>query len=259
VSDAIFMPDGHLLVPSPGAAGPWFPDVVHGGAIVGLLARAVEAAPAAGPMVTTRLSVDMTRRVPLRPARVVAEVVRDGRRVQSLEARYLVDDEVVARAAAIRIRVDDTVVPPDTELPALPEDDPLPGPDQVPAMDLTFDRIDFVHNFTMHRSEPAPGTAVSWVRLDTAFVAGEDLLPAVRLAIIADMVPSAAQVLDFHRYLSVNPDLSVSIARLPQGEWIGSRAVVRVNPDGHGQTEARLHDRSGGFGLSVKSLLIDRR
>ena len=219
----IIVPDGDLLVPQPASAGPWFPDVVHGGVIVGLLARAVEWAPAVSPMITTRLSVDMTRRVPRRPARVVAELRRDGRRVQSIEARYVVDGETVARAAAIRVRVDDAVVPPETELPAHPEDEPIPGPDDVTPMTFQLDRPDFVQNFTMLRDEPSPGTAISWVRLDTEFVAGEELHPAVRLAIAADMIPSASSVLEFDRYLSVNPDLSVSVARLPEGEWIGSR------------------------------------
>ena len=111
----------------------------------------------------------------------------------------------------------------------------------------------------MRRLEPSPATAITWVRLDTEFVAGEELLPAVRLAMAADMIPSASAVLGFGSFLSVNPDLSVTLHRLPEGEWIGSRAAVRIARDGWGQTEARLFDERGAVGTAVKSLLIDER
>ena len=84
----IFIPDGDLLIPQPEAAGPWFPGVQHGGAIAALVARAVEAVPSAVPMVTTRLMVDMSRRVPMGPTKVEAEVVRDGLRLQAVECQF---------------------------------------------------------------------------------------------------------------------------------------------------------------------------
>ena len=93
MSDAIFIPDGDLLIPQPTACGPWFPGVQHGGAITGLIARAIEQTPAAQPMMLTRLTVDMSRKVPMGPTKVEVEVVRDGKRVQALECRYVVDGE----------------------------------------------------------------------------------------------------------------------------------------------------------------------
>ena len=83
--EAIFIPDGDTLIPQPTAAGPWFPGVQHGGAVTGLMARAIEQVPAAQPMMLTRMSVDMSRKVPMGPTRVVAHVLRDGRRLTAVQ------------------------------------------------------------------------------------------------------------------------------------------------------------------------------
>jgi len=258
VTDGVYVADGDRLIPGPGATGPWFPGVQHGGAVLGLFARAVEATPAAGPMMLTRLTVDMSRRVPMAPTRVDTEVVRDGRRVQALELRLDVNGETVARATAMRVRIDATVVPAD-KVTAWPEDAMPPGPDDTPVMTGDWSAADFIDNFTMRRIETDPGRARTWLRMHVPLVDGETTSPTVLAAIVADMIPSAGTIVDFDDYLSVNPDLSVHLHRPPQGEWIGHTALVRVSPDGYGQTDAQLCDRNGAFGRSLKSLLIDRR
>ncbi len=259
VTDAIFTPDGDWLIPAPSACGPWFPGVQHGGAIAGLFARAIEHTPSAVPMTLTRLTIDMSRKVPMGPTRVDTEIVRDGKRIQALACRYLVDDVVVGRATATRIRLatDSTVQRP--ALPDRPEDAPPPGPEGIPDIVYTFEGTDFVTNFTMRRDEPEPGRATSWLRLNVPFVAGEATSPVMFAAAVADMIPSAGSLFDFATHLSVNPDLSMHFHRVPLGEWIGYRALTRVTPDGFGQTDAVLFDQHAAIGRSLKSLLIDPR
>ncbi len=259
MTDAIFIPDGDLLIPQPTAAGPWFPGVQHGGAVTGLMARAIEQAPAAQPMMLTRMSVDMSRKVPMGPTRVLARVLRDGRRVQSLACDYEVDGEIVGRATAMRIRIDDSVVA-DDQVPApWPEDEPPPGPDGIPEIEITVHGRDFVHNFSMRRQEDVPGRSISWLRLNVPFVAGEPTSPMTFAAAAADMIASAGSIMDFDKYLSVNPDLSMQFHRVPEGDWIGQRSLVRVSPRGFGSTDAQLFDATGSIGRSMKSLLIDPR
>jgi len=259
VSEAIFVPDGELLIPQPTAAGPWFPGVQHGGAVTGLMARAIEQTPAAQPMMLTRMSVDMSRRVPMGPTRVLARILRDGRRVQSLACDYLVDDEIVARSTAMRIRIDESVVAQD-QLPApWEEDEPPSGPEGLSDIEITVHGADFVHNFTMRRQEDTPGRAISWLRLNVPFVAGEKTSPMTFAAAAADMISSAGSIMDFDRYLSVNPDLSMQFHREPEGPWIGQRSLVRVSPGGFGSTDAQLFDSTSSIGRSMKSLLIDPR
>ncbi len=268
MSDAIFVPDGDLLIPQPSAAGPWFPGVQHGGAICGVFARSIEAVPTDRPMFVTRMSVDMTRKVPMGPARVETDLVREGRRVQAIECRYVVEDDVVARATATRIRIDDTVFSePDGGLsadPAVFEDPPEshpPGrPDDFAEADfIRTDQIDFVHNFTMRREERADRRAVTWLRLERPFVAGEEATALQRVAMCADMIPSAGSHVDYETHVSVNPDLTINLHRLPEGDWVGHVAVVHVSPDGFGRTDAELYDQTGTLGRSIKSLLIDPR
>lgn len=259
MTEAIFLPDGDRLLPQPSAAGPWFPGVQHGGAVTGLFARAIQQTPAAQPMMLTRMSVDMSRKVPMGPTRVDVEILRDGKRVQSLECRYDVDGEIFARATAMRIRIDDTVVPDGQNVPVWPEDTPPEGPEGVPPIEKSFERHDFVDAFDMRREESEPGRAISWLRMLVPFVAGEATDPMTFAAAVADMISSAGSIMDFDRYLSVNPDLSMQFHRIPVGDWIGQRSLVRVAPDGFGSTDAQLFDSTTSIGRSMKSLLIDPR
>ncbi|MDG2026581.1 MAG: thioesterase family protein [Acidimicrobiales bacterium] len=258
--EAVFIPDGDVLIPQPTAAGPWFPGVQHGGAVTGLIARAVEMMPSAQPMMLTRMSVDLSRKVPMGPTRVTAEILRDGKRVQSLAVSFEVDGEIVARSTAIRIRIDESVVPPD-RVPDWPEDEPPVGPDELDNINKMVGGPDFVDNFTMRRreDETEPGRAVSWVKLDVPFVLGEPTQPMTFAAAAADMIPSAGSIMDFNTHISVNPDLSMQFHRVPVGDWIGSAALVRVNPGGFGSTDAQLFDQTSSIGRSMKSLLIDPR
>ena len=193
------------------------------------------------------------------PTRVAVDVVRGGRRVQSLAADYVVGDDVVARATATRIRVDETLASETISVGMRPEDQPPKQPSEVPEMTDIFVGSDFVRNFTMHREDLGPGKATSWARLDRPFVEGESNTALIGLAAVADMIPSANSILDHSRYLSINPDLNVAISRLPEGDWIGSLAVVRTARRGVGQTDAQLFDTRGVVGRSIKSLLIDTR
>ena len=78
-------------------------------------------------------------------------------------------------------------------------------------------------------------------------------------AAVGDMIPSAGSIVDFEKFLSVNPDLSLHFHRVPDSEWIGCKSLVLVSPYGFGQTDAQLFDTHGAFGRSLKSLLIDHR
>ncbi len=259
VSRAIFVPDGEWLIPQPNACGPWFPGVQHGGSIAGLFARAIERVASDTAMFTTRISIDMSRRVPMAPTKVETEVVRNGRRVQAIEARYVVSDEVVARATATRIRVDEGLSSNKIGVGFRPEDLPPMQPEEVPDMEDLFVGFDFVRNFVMRREQTPSGQAMTWARLDRQFVAGEPNTPLIQLAAVADMIPSANSLLDYGEYLSVNPDLNIAVSRLPNSDWVGSLAVVRNAPGGVGQTDAQLFDEQGVIGRSIKSLLIDHR
>jgi hypothetical protein len=75
----------------------------------------------------------------------------------------------------------------------------------------------------------------------------------------ADYGNGISPVLDFFRYIFINPDLTVNLLRAPVGEWIALEARTDVGPLGAGLSSSRLFDITGMFGAAFQSLLIDTR
>ena len=80
----------------------------HGGPVSALLAHVVEQVPTLVPMRCGRLTVDLMRAVPVARLETAARVVREGKRVQVVEAALVHDGVEVARASARRVRTADS-------------------------------------------------------------------------------------------------------------------------------------------------------
>lgn len=255
--DALYTLDGDLLIPGDLTQGPWSPDAQHGGPVAGLLARTIEAAPAPHPMQLVRLTVELLRPVPLKPLSATAVVSRPGKKVQLVDASLEVDGLEVAKARGLRIRVAPVDVP---DLPPDPPSPPLPTEADLQrrqvdrtafaaAMDLQFIRGGW--------DELGPVTM--WTRLRVPVVAGETASAMQRTAAAADFGNGVSRVVDFNTHVFINPDLTVALSRVPDGEWIGFDAVSRLASDGYGQAESRIFDQAGPVGRAVQSLLVEQR
>lgn len=55
------------------------------------------------------------------------------------------------------------------------------------------------------------------------------------------------------------PDLTVSLNRRPEGEWIGLQARTLLHPRGIGWAESVLHDERGELGLATQALVVQQR
>lgn len=257
---AIFRRDGEELVPSLFAQGPWNPDHLHGGPICGVLARAIESCPSPVPMRVVRMTVEMTRAVPMAPFSVHAEVTRAGRRIQQIDAQIAVSGKTLVRATALRMRVGSS----DGAL-AIPFDEPVPERAPGPAVrDAEMARLfppGFVRSLDFLRSRLATRSeaGVIWARLCVPLVEGEAVTPFVRLATICDFASGTGNPIDFARFTSINPDLSLHVFRAPRGEWIGLRARSGIEADGIGQSVATLFDDEGAVASALTSLLLERR
>lgn len=253
---ALYRFDGQHYVPGELTAGPWSPDAQHGGPVAALLARAVESFPSETPVQVVRLTVELVRPVPLAPLVVRSSLLRPGRKVQLVEASIHAGETEVAKARALRIRTAAVRVP---EQPADPPSPPLPsGPPLegfaertafIAAMDLRF----------VKGSWDMPGPVTMWTRLLVPVVAGEEPSPLQRTAAAADFGNGVSHVLDFETHTFINPDLTVALARVPAGEWIGFDVVSRLSPDGYGLAESLVFDGSGPVGRAVQSLILDTR
>ena len=269
---ALFVPDGDLVVPTDSARGPWSPDALHGGPVAALLARAVESCAPEGPMVVTRLTIELLRPVPLAPLATAATVSRPGRKVQVVDARISAEGRDVAWGRALRIRV----LPPGPATAELP--DPMAGP--VPGRDAGAPpgpeaghrspqpaAVGAYRAFHSAGAEmryvvgdfAARGPAAVWVRLAVPVVPDEVPTPLQRAAAAADFGNGVSSELDFARHVFINPDLSVHLHREAIGEWVCLEAATTIGVPGVGVSQSALWDRHGPLGRSLQSLVIDSR
>ena len=245
--------EGDRVIPTDSARGPWFDDQQHGASLLGLLARFLERVPSAQPMRLTRISADLSRPVPLVPFTVAARALRDGKRVQSLLAELAIDGQVLARATATRIRVQPGLVPRESLRPAPPADQPPEFPSEVSPIGRG---VSCFHDCLEVRGGDARDAPLvrRWFRLVRPLVAGEEPSPTVRVASVADMIVSCGEFIG-PDWISINPEVSLQIERLPVGEWIGTASEARFGDDGIGMSEGVLFDRGGRVGRAAKSTL----
>ena len=249
-------------LPSPLASGPWNPAHQHGGPVTGLLTREMDRMPSPVPMRLSRITVEMFRGVPLTPLRIETRVLRAGRRIQSVEANLFDEATQVARATGLRIRTDPSMSIvasceiPDPDMGAPPEDPPplrrmrgfTEPPGFIKAVDLARED-DF----------EAGQLANVWVRLRCRLMQDEETAPIERLATLVDFASGTGNPMDYTKYSSINPDLSVHILREPRSDWIGIRGITFRADDGIGLSTATIHDRKGPIATAQASLLLDRR
>jgi Acyl-CoA thioesterase C-terminal domain/Acyl-CoA thioesterase N-terminal domain len=255
----VFVRQEGRFVASELARGPWDPDAQHGGAPAALLMRELERLPAADGLVIARVTYELLRPVPLGELLVEAGVTRGGRRVQLLEGSIRTPDGTeVVRARALQVhraKIEDATpvwpAPPGPagarELPP-PFERPKPptfGPDAIEIRSVT--------------GAWNGGKATAWFRLRVPIVAGEETSPLQRLAAAGDFGNGISRVLPWDAYMFINPDLTLYVDRLPEGEWICLDAQTIIPPDGVGIAESIIYDTRGRVGRAVQALLVARR
>jgi hypothetical protein len=267
---AIFEPDGDTLVPTALARGPWDPTAMHGGPPTALLTRAVEGAdaPDGVTMGLARITVELLRPIPIEPLVVRADVVRQGRRIQLVEAaiHHAASGAELVRARALRIR--EAPVP-------LPYEDPVRGPllvaepppappeTGVPSVsdletDVAFHQDGIELRFVEGMwNEPGPVTM--WGRLRAPLVAGEETSALQQMAALADMGNGVSGVVGFDTHMFINPELTIHVWRPPTGEWVALRCRSDVGHHGIGLAQSSLYDADGRFGAAAQSLFVDTR
>ena len=264
MAGALYEVDGARVVPSPLTVGPWDPGSQHGGAPSALLTWAIEAVPSPGPVQLARLTIELLRPVPLRPLSLSTEVVRPGRKVQLVRAVLSDGDQEVAAAHGLRLRTADLPLPEGSAVDERPPAPPATGRPSAPGGLAPEGAPPGFHNtatelrFTEGGFD-RPGPATAWIRLLVPVVAGRPVSPAMRVAGAADFGNGISWVLPPDRWLFVNPDLSIHLLRLPEGEWIGMRSTTLPGGAGTGVAESALYDEGGRIGRAVQSLLLEAR
>ncbi|MFI5005351.1 MAG: thioesterase family protein [Solirubrobacterales bacterium] len=279
---SVFLSDGEgRFTPTEHARGPWDPRALHGGAPATLIAGELERMLPEAELPFARISFSFLRPIPMAPLGLSTRVLRPGRRVQELEAELYAGDELVCRAHALRI------LPAPAELPALAvrvmeehESPALPGPEEAHPVRFALDDMErksfaatalemrFLHGRPLKGQLPevgvssahAPvGSAAVWMRLHRPVLPGEAPSPLVRVMAAADFGNGVSAVLPFEEYVFINADLSVTLNRRPEGEWIGLDSRTLLHPGGIAWAESVLHDVRGPLGLATQALVVQRR
>ena len=257
-----FAVDGDVVVPTALAGGPWSPDAMHGSPPAAILARYLERHDVGTATFPVRFTVELMRPVPLRPLQVRCETVRAGRKLQLLQGSLFDGDLEVCRAMLLRFR--ETPVAGRSHA-GVRHIEPIERPDTyvplVPA--LAFgERIGFWNAMDVARIEPrgqVPGPSGLWLRLRLPLVAGEQPTPFQRVAAAADFGNAIATAYGSERFACINADLTITLHRLPEGEWVGVEPSIFPETHGIGVSESVLYDDAGRIGLGVQSVLIDER
>ena len=258
---ALYTPDGDSFVATELTRGPWNPDHQHAGPPAALLARAIESASGIAAGQTARLSYDILAPVPIGPMHVQTRVLRKGRRVELIEATLTgdADDRPLMRGTAWRMRVEDTAAIATPDPPPPPPDsarasglDAWPGDDEVAYRDALEWRW-------IEGTFSEPGPACVWARVKVPLVAGGAISPLERLLVMVDAASGVSAMLDWHRWLFVNLDLTIHLERPPRGEWMAMDARTRMGDAGAGLCNAVLSDGLGRVGVSAQSLLVEPR
>ena len=257
---AFFATDGDLLVPSPIARGPWG-STISGTFVGGLLGRAVERAGGHPELQPARLTVDLLRPVALaHPVRVAATVEREGRRIRLVDAAMRQNDMVVARASALFLRRAEQPPDPAWTLPI-----EMPSPPRQPA-EISGDFTMELWTYSANSDMTAPshdlsewrhgGQKYAWVRDVKPLVDGEAVTPFVRAAMACDVTSSlthsTASGLNY-----INADYTLTLSRLPDGEYIGLAALTHYSHAGVATGTATLFDRLGPIGTGVATGLAN--
>ena len=96
-----------------------------------------------------------------------------------------------------------------------------------------------------------------WLRLTVPIVAGEETSPFQRVAAAGDFGNGVAAAFDRGRYSCINPDLTITLHRLPVGEWVGLDSATYPEPNGYGVAESVLHDERGRIGRGIQTVLVE--
>jgi len=256
--EAIYRVEGVTAGTSAFAGGPWDPGLQHGAAPSSLICWAVENLPSPVPMRVARLTVDLMRPVPVAPLTIATEVLREGRKIQLVAVRLLAGTTEVVRATALRIRKEPREMPVIANGPAVE----LPLSELCRAPDFFATETPFLTGIEMRVAKGSfriPGPAAVWYRTTRPIVADAAISPLMRAVIAADFCNGTSSVFDMREWTFINADLTVSLGREPDGEWILLDAETWVGPDSVGIAAARLADTKGYFGRAVQSVIFEKR
>lgn len=255
---AFFRARGDDLVPEPVAQSLWSSGQMHGVAVSGALARALEAAQASlgrGDLQPARYTVDLFRPAAMEPCRTTTTVIRNGKRICLIDATLMQGNVAMARASAVFLMPTASapgVVWSPAEHPTPPPLDVAPVSTQPHVPFFGSDEAGWSQDFSEHQNASRKSTWQTGVPV----VEGEQPTPFQAAASIAD---STSMVTNWgsEGVEYINTDITLTLARMPAGIEVGLTASDRVAHDGIAVGTVTVFDREGPLGTAVVSSLAN--
>lgn len=243
--------------PAPQAMGPF--GGLHGGAVSGLLTGEMETmATAAGHGPAISAAVYLLRPAPLTLSETRPAPVREGGRVAVYENELWANGKLQAKASMCFLRplADGASV---TDMPSdiagATIGTPLLDPGTFPKW--KFPRASDAQSYLHAVDVREDGDGTIWIRaLQPLFGEATPFASTISFADFSTLFSVVATGERPNAGGWPNADLSVHLARLPDGPWIGLRTRSDWFADGRGVTEAEIWDVHGRIGRSTQAAVL---
>jgi Thioesterase-like superfamily len=238
----------------PATAGPWAPDLQHGGPpnalAVAVAERALRAETGRDDLVAVRFAGDFVGPVPVAELAARARVVRAARSAALAHVSLAADgrDCLDVRVWFVRLR--------DTSAVAAPSAAAGEVAGRSGELDTSFGYGASLDARFLSGRMGATGPAAAWLRPKPVLVEGYDYSGLARVAIVADSASGISAELDWTTWSFVNVDLDVHLARPFVGEWVLLDAVTQLGPAGSALARSTLSDRHGVAGSGLQTLVL---
>lgn len=257
---SFFTSDGDALVPTDLACSLWSDDQVHGVAVSGALARALEREVTElgrDDLRPARYSVDLFRPARMEPCRARAVVVREGRRLCLVDVTLEQDGEAVARASGLFLQPSEQAPgqvwePGTTFSPPPPDLAPVSDRPRVPL--FSSEGTGWSTSFASHQN----GARKTTWQTGVPVVPEEKPSPFVAVASVSD---AASMVTNWgsNGVEHINTDITLTLARLPDSLEIGLAALDRTSAEGIASGVAAVFDRRGRLGSVMVSSIANAK
>lgn len=260
----LFLREAGRWIPQASCVGPWSPQALHGGPVAALCVSAAEEVVPGQNLVTTRLSLDLIRPVPMQPLEVDARLIKAGRRVHLIQVDIRHEGREVALA---RVQRTSTSV---VNLPELEGTDAQhqPPPDR-PADYVAFDPSQSPHvpgPFLRWATELRTATPAglytrnaktAWLRVYAKLTPDQPLSNAAAVAAACDYtnaLGAPAMPSQMSQVLFPNADLTIHLVRTPQSKWVRLAPTSAWCEHGIAHSRCALWDEYGMLGTSGVTL-----
>jgi hypothetical protein len=242
--------DAGVFHPTTAAGGHWGASLISGPAVAGIAAYALERDFGCPGFLPARFTIDLIKPATQTATVVQTRVVREGRRVRYTECDVRQGDSIVARATVVQYL--------QSEAPAGEEwtsAGTFEAPVQ-PAGDDLFVGCDTAGWSVMGVEHQNTARKRAYYRgMDV--VAGEPVSPFVRAAVVAEAATNMVINMGTDGIGYINGDLTVTLSRLPVGEFIGVQGDSRTAAAGVATGTATLFDDHGAIGTAIVTALAN--